>query len=74
MNNLELSKDVYEKSAIDRAVFDFSDLSEIFVHEKCDYYECSFADCKYSITQTIKEFENYLIDLSYQTKYKNDNY
>lgn len=73
MNKRTLAKEIYEMTAIRRTIREFSALADISVCESREHYTCTFANCKYSITQTMQEFENYLIDLCYQMKYKNDN-
>lgn len=63
MNKLYLSKDLYKKDAIEKTVMAFSDLSTITAYDDSDYYICVFDKCTYEASVTIKEFENYLIDL-----------
>ena len=63
MNKLMLSKDLYEIQAIKKATDAFVELVQISVQEDENYYVCLFEKCIYSQEQTIKEFENYLIDL-----------
>lgn len=63
MNNLNLSKSIYNKDSINRAIFDYKNFCRIEVRETNNYYLCSFYDCKYDMEKTMLEFENYLIDI-----------
>lgn len=63
MNKLILSKDIYIISAIENAISAFSKLAEITISEETNCYFCEFNNCVYEKDITIKEFENYLIDL-----------
>lgn len=63
MNKLMLSKDLYKMQTITKATDAFVELAQISLQEDENYYVCFFGKCIYSQEQTIKEFENYLIDL-----------
>ena len=69
MNKLLLSKDVYEISIIEQTISAFSELVSICVCDSENYYVCVFENCVYSQDQTIKEFENYLINLCNKMKH-----
>lgn len=62
-NDLYLIKEIYIKSAIYKAIEDYHLISKIDLSENNFYYICSFTFCQYDVTETIKEFENYVIDL-----------
>lgn len=66
MNNkgkLLLNKDLYGRAAILAAIQQYHGLALIRVHEKGNHWECTFSDCKYDMQVTMKEFENYVIDM-----------
>lgn len=62
-NNLYLIKEIYCKSTIFKAIEDYRSISRIDINENENYYICSFTFCQYDVIETIKEFENYIIDL-----------
>lgn len=67
MNNegkLLLSKELYDKSIILSAVQQYHKLAMIKVHEKGNYWECVFTECNYDRRITMREFENYVIDMT----------
>ncbi len=63
MNKLFLNKCMYPKITILTAIKAFSSLCSIKLFEQNKYYICEFNNCTYGMTETKKEFENYLIDL-----------
>ena len=63
MNTLRLVKDLYSYEMIEKAADSFSSLCKISISIDGNYYVCSFDMCKYDELVTIREFENYLIDL-----------
>lgn len=65
LNNmvLKLPKDIYTLKNINCSRAEFAYCSLIEVSESDDYFYCSFSNCKFSVNQTLKEFENYLIAL-----------
>ncbi len=58
-----LNKDLYDKAVILSAIQQYHELALIQVHEKGNHWECIFSDCKYDIQITMKEFENYVINI-----------
>lgn len=62
-NELYLIKEIYRKNAIYKAIEDYRSISNIDMNENEKYYVCSFRFCQYDVQETIKEFENYIIDL-----------
>ncbi len=62
-NTLNLSKEIYTQSKIEKAIKDYQSLCEIELEENVKYFSCIFNNCKYSMDLTINEFENYVIDL-----------
>lgn len=68
MIKLLLSKDVYKTFLINETVKAFSDIAKISLYDDERHIVCIFEDCAYSKEQTIKEFENYLIDLCNKTE------
>ena len=69
MTKLLLSKDIYKTILIDETAIAFSNLAKISLYDDGSYIVCLFENCVYSKEQTIKEFENYLIDLSNKMEY-----
>ena len=63
MNTLELNKAVYSKDRIKQTILAYEPLVNIDMQEKSAYWVLSFTDCRYSVENTIREFENYLICL-----------
>ena len=68
MNKLFLSKEIYSKKMVQATIVAFSELAEIECYEEKGYYVCAFEKVVYQLEETIKEFENYLIDLSVKTR------
>ena len=62
-NVLCIVKELYSKNAVLKAITDYQAISSIRLTENEHYYICSFNDCKYNLSETMKEFENYVIDL-----------
>ncbi len=58
-----LNKDIYDKAVILSAIQQYHELALIRVQEKRNHWECTFSDCKYDIQVTMKEFENYVINM-----------
>lgn len=63
MNELRLRKSIFNSDILEGAISDFSDLCDIQIKNENDYVICSFFNCKYDTIETMKEFENYVIDL-----------
>ena len=63
MVNLKLSKEIYEKDKILTAQLDYENYANITVLEENDSWILGFDKCKYGEERTVKEFENYLIEL-----------
>ena len=66
MNSIYLNKEFYNIDAIKTAIDDFSKIAEIDVFEKDGNNYLVFSNCKYTCEETMKEFENYLIQLEYK--------
>ena len=60
---LLLNKELYEKDIILLAVKQYSRLAVVKINDQGIYWECKFLKCKYDAEVTIREFENYAIDL-----------
>ena len=63
MRKLLLHKSIYNEQSINAAREAFLGIASISINTINDYYLCSFSDCSADETLTMKEFENYLIDL-----------
>lgn len=72
MNKLSLSKELYSETLVRQSVEAFAQIADINIIISSKYYICDFLNSKYSLNETIKEFENYLIDLTNHLK-KYDN-
>ena len=68
MNELRLKKELYSMPNIRQSILAFSELATISVLENDDAYICTISKCRYDIEETVGEFENYLIDLSYKNR------
>lgn len=66
MNELKLSKEIYNDSLVNIAVKQFSGISNIVINNEEFYLKCVFSRCVYDVETTLKEFENYVIDLNNQ--------
>lgn len=60
---LKLSKEIYSLTQIQSAVEAYKEYATIVIQFKDKYYQCIFAECINDESDTIKEFENYLISL-----------
>ena len=64
MSKSQINKEIFDIGIVTKAIEDYSDIASINVSETKDYIELEFDNCKYDTEETIKEFENYLIDLT----------
>ena len=70
MNELKIPKEIYNRTILKEACYDYSNIADIKLEENENYCFLTFLNCKYSVGVTIEEFENYVIDL--QVKHIND--
>lgn len=66
MNNkgsLLLNKELYDRDKVLYAVKQYNRLAAIKVIDKKTHWECRFSGCKYEPELTMKEFENYIINI-----------
>lgn len=63
MSKLQLSTDVYSLDNIEKACGIYKDYAKIKIKKKRDRVELIFERCRYDSDITIKEFENYLINV-----------
>ena len=63
MNELLLTKEFYVEKYIQKGCNDFKGLADVSIVTDEDYYRIRFNNCIYPVSITIKEFENYVIDL-----------
>ncbi len=68
MNELFLPKEMYQLHPILAGCEDFKGIARIDIVECDTYYKVLFKDTRYSMERTMKEFENYVIDLSCKMK------
>ena len=66
MREISLSKEIYSENCIKKAIADYDSLAKIKYALKGDTWQISFTKCKVDETRTIREFENYLIELENQ--------
>ena len=66
MNKMTLNNEFYREEQLIKCVEDFSQLADIKVKGEVDCWFVEFSDCTYGVDRTQKEFENYLIELTYQ--------
>lgn len=69
-NELKLSQKIYSISNITYCADQYRELCNIVISDRSGYYYCYFTDCKYGVTETINEFENYLIGYTYLKVHK----
>lgn len=67
MNKLYLHKEIYLRNAVEEAVDAFKNLAEIILEESENYYCLSFTNCKADPCITIKEFGNYVLNMTIQS-------
>ena len=65
MNELRLSAQIYSADRIREAIGAFAGLCSMSLSSSDGAYAVSFSDCVYDTDETIKEFENYLIELTH---------
>lgn len=58
-----LNKELYELEMILYAVEQYDKLASIKVVDKEIHWECQFSRCVYATNLTMKEFENYIINI-----------
>ena len=63
MNKLELKTDVYNIENIEKACVAYKDYVKITIKMKNNRIALTFSKCQYNADITIKEFENYLINV-----------
>ena len=63
MNKIVLNMDIYKRENIEKACMAYKDYAKIRVRVKNNRIELTFDKCKYNSNITIKEFENYLINV-----------
>ena len=68
MNELLLKKELYRKTDIDQVIEAFQPLGLFVLSEFQDYYSLMIIDNKLPLEKTIREFENYLINLAVKEK------
>lgn len=61
---LLLNKELYERDIILLTAKQYRGLAAVKINDKGNYWECEFLKCKYDAEVTIREFENYAIDLA----------
>lgn len=62
MNKMTLQKEIYQKSAIEEAMQDFSRIARIHLdEEKENYYYLTFEQCIADPRRTMDEFGNYVL-------------
>lgn len=71
MKELLLNKDIYSENSILIAREQFNKLCKVQIVQYDVYCKCIFSECIYDENETVKEFENYLIDFI-NTRGKND--
>lgn len=61
---MKLNKGLYNESIIKQAIRDYRSIALIELSEDHSFYYLQFNECKYDEERTVREFENYLIDLT----------
>ena len=67
-NKLYLNTDIYSESNIRKTCGVYKDYARIKVKARKQYVELTFDRCKYEPVITMKEFENYLINIENMKK------
>lgn len=63
MAKLLLNEYIYSEESIRKACLAYKELAHIDLKRERPYFELEFDQCKYDIETTIKEFENYVINV-----------
>ena len=63
MKQIIITKEIFSKTSLERAMQDYSNLCEFSIAEKADEWEVRFSNCRFDEQRTVNEFENYLIGL-----------
>lgn len=63
MADLQLNKEIYDLYDIFAAKNAYGDLCQIEIYDEVDIWRLYFHECRYEAKLTMREFENYLIDL-----------
>lgn len=63
MNKLFLNTDIYLEENIKKTCVIYKEYAEIKVEKINSYIKLTFNNCKYDTDTTMKEFENYLINV-----------
>ena len=63
-HDLQLSSDIFSLQAVEAAVRAYSGVAGFLVVSRPGGWLLSFTDCRYDPQLTIREFNNYLINLS----------
>lgn len=63
MTELRFHKEIYAGWALQSAVAAYGALATITIRDDDEYHICQFDRCRYEEKLTVKEFQNYLIDL-----------
>lgn len=61
---LRLTKELFTRTMIDKAIHDYSGYAKITVAETETHYLCHLSESVYDIQTTASEFENYLINIA----------
>lgn len=67
MINLKLNKEIYPYESLQHSCKDYSELAKIKIENDSKYWILCFSDCRYDEAETAKEYENYLIELTYRS-------
>lgn len=63
-NELKLCSSIYKLAAVNYATERYSSISEVTVSTEGNYYICRFNNCTYDLCVTMREFENFVIQVS----------
>ena len=63
-HDLQLSSEIFSRQTIEAAIRAYSGLTRIQVESQPGGWLLSFTDCQYDPQLTIREFNNYLVNLS----------
>lgn len=67
-NSVSLNRNIYSLQSVNTAIKAFDKIADIHVYITEKYYQCLFLSCKNDNSMTMKEFENYCIDLENQNR------
>lgn len=68
MTVIKLNKELYSLVNIESCIKDYNGLARFEISEESEGWILSISECLYSESDTAREFENYLIEVTYRSQ------